>query len=61
MTLKNVAIAFGLWGILLVVSPESVRVTIASWILPRDAVHVFNAEMRENSDGTATILGIAKK
>lgn len=61
MGIKYVAIAFGLWGILLTISPESVRINIAASILPRDKVHVFNAELRDNADGTATILGAAKK
>lgn len=61
MNIKRIAIAFGLWGILLAISPASVRVAIAAAILPTDMVHVFNAEVRDNADGTATILGVAKK
>ncbi|WP_315129485.1 hypothetical protein [Comamonas antarctica] len=61
MNLKHVALAFGAWAILLTISPQPVRIALAGWMLPRDTVHVFNAEIRENADGTATILGAAKK
>lgn len=44
-----------------IVNPKGWRHTIARWLLSKDHIHVFNAHVVQNEDGTVTIIGLAKK
>lgn len=44
-----------------VMLPKKIRVVLAHELLGREELHIFNAHVRENDDGSITVYGPAQK
>ena len=44
-----------------VMLPKKIRVVLAHELLGREELHIFNAHVRENDDGSVTVYGPALK